>query len=393
MTFMNKYLQGSIGTITLEGPTRHTWRVQWTAWDQPRRRFAFTGGWTEFAKAQNAKIGDVLVLEVIDNSRFKFQLISAKGVFDPLSLQITSTTGRPQDMENNVEELSLSEASDDDKSPAKQETTPNPVTARVEATDIESKAKFEGEVPPLTASSIAPRARTAVWRQRVHSGAGAPVLAGQKILEIPSHTNLATQIGSTNAPAANLAQRMPTETLRSEIKAPLLGPLPVAYRSLPSTSSLISLTPSLLSPSTALRLPAPGLSPLPANLSLFSPGLSVSSTSQRRIPIPPSGLTPPAGGLVPLPTNIPRGPPRPGQANRITTKARMGHLCHSVKRSCSQYCLEGFKYCLWHILEDPSAPYKQCEFVELPTQDHCLFPVSRKSANTRYVKLTLDLGP
>nr|XP_024381344.1 uncharacterized protein LOC112285068 isoform X3 [Physcomitrium patens] len=211
------------------------------------------------------------------------------------------------------------------------------VNFKVEPAESDLKIRNENEalaVSPSvsanpTVSNLLPaRARTAVWRQKVHSGVGASVLVGQRILEFPSPA-MATQI----APG----QRVSHEGSRPESSSTL----PVACRSLPPASDLMVFTPNLLTPA----------------------------------PVP---LTP---------TNSSRVPARSPESNGKDIKARSGHLCHSSTQSCSQYCLQGYKFCLWHILEDPSAPYKQCDFVEYPSRERCLFPVSLNSENTRFCQM------
>lgn len=59
------------------------------------------------------------------------------------------------------------------------------------------------------------------------------------------------------------------------------------------------------------------------------------------------------------------------------------HICQSLRESCSQYALHGYWFCIKHILEDPSAPYKQCDFVEGLTQARCMFPVCLHLEHTR----------
>lgn len=38
-------------------------------------------------------------------------------------------------------------------------------------------------------------------------------------------------------------------------------------------------------------------------------------------------------------------------------------LCQYSHRTCSQNCLEGYDFCIRHILEDKAAPYKQCAYM------------------------------
>jgi hypothetical protein len=65
---------------------------------------------------------------------------------------------------------------------------------------------------------------------------------------------------------------------------------------------------------------------------------------------------------------------------RKTYRAR---YCQSRKEPCSQYVLHGYEYCLLHILEDASAPYKQCDFVDGQTYARCGFPVCLNILDTR----------
>lgn len=274
-----------------------------------------------------------------------------------------------------------------------------PVHSMFELGESDLKVEHENETlvasPSVSSNSVASnllssRARTAVWRKKIDPGIGAPVEVGQKILEF-STPAVATQIATAVAPR----QRVFHEDSRPGSSSTLPVTLPVAYRPLPPASGLMALIPNLLTLAPDIQLPSPGLSPLPANLFLYSPGLPLTSTGHRRIPAAPSNSTLVPGCSVPQSlTNISRVPSRSPQASGTDLKARSGHMCHSSRQSCSQYCLQGYKFCLWHILEDPSAPYKQCDFVEYPSRERCRFPVSLKSENTRCVcEPSFLLGP
>uniref|UniRef100_A0A7I4E5W7 AP2/ERF domain-containing protein n=1 Tax=Physcomitrium patens TaxID=3218 RepID=A0A7I4E5W7_PHYPA len=267
-----------------------------------------------------------------------------------------------------------------------------PVHSMFELGESDLKVEHENETlvasPSVSSNSVASnllssRARTAVWRKKIDPGIGAPVEVGQKILEF-STPAVATQIATAVAPR----QRVFHEDSRPGSSSTLPVTLPVAYRPLPPASGLMALIPNLLTLAPDIQLPSPGLSPLPANLFLYSPGLPLTSTGHRRIPAAPSNSTLVPGCSVPQSlTNISRVPSRSPQASGTDLKARSGHMCHSSRQSCSQYCLQGYKFCLWHILEDPSAPYKQCDFVEYPSRERCRFPVSLKSENTRFCQM------
>lgn len=38
-------------------------------------------------------------------------------------------------------------------------------------------------------------------------------------------------------------------------------------------------------------------------------------------------------------------------------------LCAHAKKVCNQRHMDGFRFCIKHILEDPNAPFKQCTYI------------------------------
>lgn len=44
---------------------------------------------------------------------------------------------------------------------------------------------------------------------------------------------------------------------------------------------------------------------------------------------------------------------------------------------CNQLCLEGYKYCLRHILNDKNAPFKQCSYTYQNNGKRCHLPASK----------------
>ncbi|XP_029013523.1 KAT8 regulatory NSL complex subunit 2 [Betta splendens] len=64
----------------------------------------------------------------------------------------------------------------------------------------------------------------------------------------------------------------------------------------------------------------------------------------------------------------------PSSRNRVTQTARPQEpqACSFTQRQCSQPRLEGLDYCIKHILEDKTAPYKQCSYVSAKNGKRCL---------------------
>ncbi|XP_071788022.1 KAT8 regulatory NSL complex subunit 2-like [Asterias amurensis] len=61
-----------------------------------------------------------------------------------------------------------------------------------------------------------------------------------------------------------------------------------------------------------------------------------------------------------------------------------GLFCNYAHRICMQDRLEGFEYCLNHILEDKNAPYKHCTFVSNKGGRRCLQPAHKADKRDGY---------
>eukprot|EP00250_Pteridium_aquilinum_P003123 c13455_g1_i1 orf=895-3765(-) len=81
-----------------------------------------------------------------------------------------------------------------------------------------------------------------------------------------------------------------------------------------------------------------------------------------------------------------------GAATRSYDKKRKyeAQYCQYMKEPCYLYVLHGFKFCMLHILEDCTAPYKQCDFVEERTQARCGFSVCLNLADTRFCQVHIQ---
>lgn len=64
-------------------------------------------------------------------------------------------------------------------------------------------------------------------------------------------------------------------------------------------------------------------------------------------------------------------------ATTITKRPKQAQNCLYAAYECTQSCLEGYSYCAKHILEDPSASYKQCAFVYNTNGRKCQNPAPK----------------
>ncbi|XP_012534579.1 KAT8 regulatory NSL complex subunit 2 [Monomorium pharaonis] len=64
-------------------------------------------------------------------------------------------------------------------------------------------------------------------------------------------------------------------------------------------------------------------------------------------------------------------------ATTITKRPKQAQSCLYTSYECTQSCLEEYSYCAKHILEDPSAPYKQCAFVYNTNGRKCQNPAPK----------------
>lgn len=67
----------------------------------------------------------------------------------------------------------------------------------------------------------------------------------------------------------------------------------------------------------------------------------------------------------------------PATITTITKKLKQTQGCLYTSYECTQPSLEGYSYCIKHILEDPNAPYKQCAFVYNTSGRKCQNPAPK----------------
>ncbi|KAK0072023.1 hypothetical protein PV326_000540, partial [Microctonus aethiopoides] len=61
----------------------------------------------------------------------------------------------------------------------------------------------------------------------------------------------------------------------------------------------------------------------------------------------------------------------------MTKRLKMSQKCSYNSYDCSQSCIEGYSYCMKHILSDPIAPYKQCAFIYNTNGRKCTNPAPK----------------
>jgi len=63
----------------------------------------------------------------------------------------------------------------------------------------------------------------------------------------------------------------------------------------------------------------------------------------------------------------------------------MQSYCSYSHRTCMRNKLEGFDYCLRHILEDRNAPYRQCSYVSSRTGHKCSEAALKTEKRERFI--------
>lgn len=63
-------------------------------------------------------------------------------------------------------------------------------------------------------------------------------------------------------------------------------------------------------------------------------------------------------------------------------------LCSYSPKLCKQRRLNGYAFCIRHVLEDKTAPFKQCEYVAKYNSQRCTNPIP-KSEDRRWVNSSL----
>eukprot|EP00126_Sphaerothecum_destruens_P003536 Sdes_comp17291_c0_seq1m6487 len=66
-------------------------------------------------------------------------------------------------------------------------------------------------------------------------------------------------------------------------------------------------------------------------------------------------------------------------------------LCSYSKKLCSQRRMDGFGFCIRHVLEDPFCPFKQCLYISKSTNKQCTNPIPKTEQEREYCNSHLQL--
>lgn len=77
---------------------------------------------------------------------------------------------------------------------------------------------------------------------------------------------------------------------------------------------------------------------------------------------------------------------------RKTKQPVEGVFCNYSHRTCMHNRLEGFEYCIKHILEDKNGPYKQCGFISLKNGKRCINAAPKTDKRDGYVLMVHLVG-
>jgi hypothetical protein len=58
-----------------------------------------------------------------------------------------------------------------------------------------------------------------------------------------------------------------------------------------------------------------------------------------------------------------------------------------ISLNTNAHCAQGYGFCIKHVLEDPSSPWKQCGFISRSTQKQCTNPIPVTEKERVYVQM------
>ncbi|KAJ7519686.1 hypothetical protein O6H91_20G050800 [Diphasiastrum complanatum] len=336
--------------------------MDWIAKEQCGRRLSFSKGWPEFAEHHALKDGDVLVFEILSATHFKVNVIATshgRSSQHHLKLQQACSENLQDDNIYWLEPL------DEDKQGS--QVLPEVVEEK-NTTGCTQKQMpdREKEEPSLLSSSALLAARNSKRKRRMFN-------------KSKHDGNIALSQEHQNCPSADQTKTLDLESkvLFAQCQEPSKNSSLPLKHSFPNTTS--ETTVRVLLPQARTRKSRS------YSKSRASDAHDLIAVNQRVLQELSRFHPEPLSAFQIRSSTLPLVKSQPLHDGKADNRSIL--LCHSKKRECCQYVLLGYHFCIRHILEDPSAPYRQCEFLDERNNRRCCFPVFTKNFDTRFCKL------
>lgn len=72
--------------------------------------------------------------------------------------------------------------------------------------------------------------------------------------------------------------------------------------------------------------------------------------------------------------------------SNLKDSSSAGNLCKYIHRHCFQERIQGYDFCIRHILEDKNAPFRQCTYIQQPHEKKCTNAAPKTDKNDKRVE-------
>lgn len=368
--FMTKYLSGSQGIVTFNDCDGLSWRVEWYAYLQSGRRLVFTTGWPEFASDHNAKDGDILLVEVLNSEHFRVQILSGEGC---IAVKEDKDPGCAGEVASNINDILDARSKRFSSRETLQVflkggTLGNCIKAKRENRASAGYRRYRTwQENQSRKAKIGDKADTEVARSKI----------GEYKHEVERETCSLTfdtipKDKTTTVSQEQTGNHQPVSFFATkEASSSILGLTTIQD----DCSSCPKAQKTPLGPKLIVdrQLIDSGSQQSDSTLIFHKRGLSGSEKEDSRINLSPCHY--PLSSIFGFQHTFTGG------------RQYAASFCQSSKEICSQYVFCGFRFCMLHILEDPSAPYKQCDFIVPSSGQRCEFAVSLSIADIRFCQI------
>ncbi|XP_059077301.1 uncharacterized protein LOC131060881 isoform X2 [Cryptomeria japonica] len=391
--FMTNYLSGSQGTVTFEDSDRLGWTVEWCAYMQSGRRLVFTNGWAKFASDHNAKDGDVLLVEILNPNRFKVQILSTESgmCINENALKERAITQVASSI-NDISEMGAKDFWPNAPSQVFQKRfgiSDQGITMREGKAihfrngNYATPQQINGEesIGGQKADVDCLQYTIGDSKQELNMQACSLYCDTYSAIKI-DHATVENMVGTDsfgltlNKCSKSQGQNRNGQIVSSfERKKPARSIMNLTTVQCDGHNVCTKFQENFDSSETLMdkQQIVAGSQHIGSAMLLDKRGLSGSEKADLGINLESCFYHTPsissfhhalAGG-----------------------RQYVASFCQSSAEKCSEYVFCGFRFCMLHILEDPSAPYKQCDFIVPNSRQRCRFPVSLCVADTRFCQI------